>query len=651
MSVLVPERCYTYQAPRSKKEHTNSLPGRPNRASLSVGIVVAVDAGSIVYNKAEVFLLFDNREAKNCQFQKMVLHRKPAGVRFTVGVEIALLVWYFGGTTTEATEAIVKIANGPIVGERRGDYYAFEGIPYAKAPLGERRFAPSELNDEAWTEPRNATTLGPFCMQWSHTIPEKDKLFGEEDCLYMNVYSTTLDAEAGLPTLFYIHGGAFMFGGGGFFSPKHVLRTPKIVVTFNYRVGPLGFLSLEDDVMAGNFGLKDQVTALQWVRQNIHHFGGDPKRVTLVGFSAGGASVHLHYLSPMSRGLFQNGIAHSGTALNPWVMVEDSARKTKRIARALGCTVEPGTGTASILACLRACTAEDIVRQVPFLLDYLYNPFSPLGVVVERQGKLNRRPFLAKHPASLSRKGKLTKVPLILSVTQGEGLYPGAEFVSQPEYLRDIDARWSDLLPSILDYKSAIPDDKRRYELSRAISERYFGRERKLSLQNFRDFVSILSNRLFFAGVTKTAKLLQPHLPVYFYYFNFKALYGIGEKMSGTNENYGVAHGDDVLLVFPSSIRDNHPLTDEELRVVSNFVTLYDTFTQGLEPTYGSYALPVQNVTGKLRYLEVKHPDCEICSVTKTAYGVSDELFWDTLDFNDEPTPKVNPQPKPHIEL
>uniref|UniRef100_A0A182N7U2 carboxylesterase n=2 Tax=Anopheles dirus TaxID=7168 RepID=A0A182N7U2_9DIPT len=577
---------------------------------------------------------------------RMVPHRKFVYLRVDALLKLMLLVSLFGSTTTTATGPTVKIANGPIVGEDRGDYYAFEGIPYARAPLGERRFAPSELNDESWTEPRNASALGPFCMQWSHTIPEQDKLFGEEDCLYMNVYTTTLDAAAGLPTLFYIHGGAFMFGGGGFFSPKHVLSTPKIMVTFNYRVGPLGFLSTEDDVMAGNFGLKDQVTALQWVKQNIHHFGGDPNRVTLVGFSAGGASVHLHYLSPMSRGLFQNGIAHSGTALNPWVMVEGSARKTKQIARALGCSGEESS--AAILACLRQCTAEDIVRQVPFLLDYLYNPFSPLGVVVEKQGKLNRRPFLAEHPASLSRKGKLTRVPLILSVTQGEGLYPAAEFVSQPGYLRDIDTRWNDLMPSILDYKSAVSDDKKRHELSSAISERYFGKDRQLSLDNFRDFVSILSNRLFFAGVTKTAKLLQPHMPVYFYYFNFKALYGISEKMSGSNKNYGVAHGDDVLLVFPSSIRDNHPLSDVELRVVSSFVTLYDTFCQGLEPKYGSYSLPVQNITGKLQYLEVQGPDCEICGLPKTAYGVSDEQFWDTLDFNDEPPQKGG---EPHTEL
>uniref|UniRef100_A0A182K574 carboxylesterase n=1 Tax=Anopheles christyi TaxID=43041 RepID=A0A182K574_9DIPT len=540
-------------------------------------------------------------------------------------LRLALIVTLSYGALASTDPPVVNIENGLIIGEKRGDYYAFEGIPYAKAPTGERRFAPSELNDETWTVPRNASTLGAYCMQWSHTITAKDKLFGEEDCLYLNVYTTSLDeaAATGLPTLFYIHGGAFMFGGGGLFSPKHVLRKPKIMVTFNYRVGPLGFLSSEDDVIPGNFGLKDQVTALQWVRKNIHRFGGDRERITLVGFSAGAASVHLHYLSPMSRGLFQNGIAHSGAALNPWVMAEDSARKTLQIARHLGCSEERLSSSQAVLACLRERPAEDIVRQVPSLLDYLYNPFTPLGVVVEKQGKLNRRPFLADHPAVLSRKGKLTKVPLILSVTQAEGLYPGAEFISNGEYLPDIDARWYDLLPSILDYKSAVPEGEKRDELSKAISEHYFGNDRKLSPDNFRDFVSILSNRLFFAGVTRTAKLLQPHIPVYFYYFNYKTAYGIGEQMSGTEENYGVAHGEDVLLSFPTRMRDNHPFTKDELRVVSSFVNLYDTFSQGQEPKYGDYLLPVQNITGKLQYMEVKDSKCEGCATAKTAYVVT----------------------------
>ncbi|ETN60432.1 carboxylesterase, beta esterase [Anopheles darlingi] len=571
----------------------------------------------------------------------MMLIRKSANNRHEAA--IWLLIVYISQSFVSGT--VVQIENGPIIGERREHFYAFEGLPYAKAPVGELRFAPSEPYSDRWTEPRNATHLGSFCMQWNHLVPGKDKLLGEEDCLFANVYTTSLDESAGLSTIVYIHGGAFMFGGGGFFSPDHLLQKPMVLVTFNYRLGPLGFLSTEDDVLPGNYGLKDQVMLLQWVKRNIRHFGGDPERVTLAGFSAGGASVHLHYLSPMSRGLFQNGIAHSGTALNPWVLAEESAAKTKRIASALDCQTNNGQ---ALVDCLRKRPAEDIVRQVPILLDYLYNPFSPLGVVIEKQSKLNRKPFLPDHPSVLSKKGKLTKVPLVLSVTQAEGLYPGAEFISNPAYLEDINEHWNELLPSILDYKSAVRDPQQRYELAVTISERYFGKERQLTPENFDQFVSILSNRLFFQGVTKTAKLLQPHIPVYFYYFNFKAVYGLGELVSGLagERNLGVAHGEDTFLLYPSSMRDEHPYSATELKVVSNLVTLYDTFSRGLPPRYGEQELPIQNVTGQLRFLEIRHPATEM----KTAYGVSDEAFWDKLNFNELPVIKNSPTDS-HTEL
>ena len=109
-----------------------------------------------------------------------------------------------------------------------------------------------------------------------------------------------------------------MFGGGKLCLAENIMKAQNmILVTMNYRLGILGFMSTEDEVIPGNFGLKDQVSALQWIQRNIEAFNGDPRRVTITGFSAGGASVHFHYLSHKSDGLFQNGISHSGVAINP----------------------------------------------------------------------------------------------------------------------------------------------------------------------------------------------------------------------------------------------------------------------------------------------------------------------------------------------
>ena len=136
---------------------------------------------------------------------------------------------------------------------------------------------------------------------------------GDEDCLNLNVYSPKLDSKK-RAVVVYIHGGAFIMGGGAsyFFGPGYLLEQNIVLVTFNYRLGPLGFLSTSDSSAAGNQGLLDQVMVLQWVRDNIDKFGGDPDKVTIMGEDAGAASVTLMAMSPLASGLFHRAIALSG---------------------------------------------------------------------------------------------------------------------------------------------------------------------------------------------------------------------------------------------------------------------------------------------------------------------------------------------------
>ncbi|XP_055610230.1 venom carboxylesterase-6-like [Uranotaenia lowii] len=498
---------------------------------------------------------------------------------------------------------VVQTANGPIRGELRGSYYAFEGIPYAKAPIGDLRLSPSELNDARWEEPRDALEPGAICIQWNHFVEDDYKVMGEEDCLFLNIYTTSLEAVNGevLPTIFFIHGGAFMFGNGNFYQPDHLMEKPAVVVTINYRLGPMGFLSTEDDVIPGNFGLKDQVTALKWIRQNIGNFGGHQDQITIVGYSAGSASVQLHYLSPMSRGLFKNGIGHSGSALNPWVLAENSAEKATQIASSLDC---PTKSSKEMLACLRKQSAKDFVAAVGQLFDFLYNPFSPLGVVIEKMSKNNPKPFLVEHPLKLMEKGKFYQVPLLLSINEAEGLYPGAEFVSNPDYLKRIDQEWDQLLPSILDYQTSLrKDEAKRNEISQTIRKRYLG-NRKVSESSFKDFIKIISNRLYFAGVVRSAKLMQPYAPVHLYYDVYKTKFAVGEYLAKSLENYGCAHGEDVLLVFKTELRNEIPYTEEELMMASKFVDMYLKFARESVPMFGKHKIPRLDRKDLVKYLQ-----------------------------------------------
>ena len=165
-----------------------------------------------------------------------------------------------------------------------------------------------------------------------------------------------------MPVLFWIHGGAWYYGSSSFYgSNKYFMDKDLIVVSINYRLGAFGFLSTDDDIVPGNMGLKDQSLALRWVSENIQYFGGDSKRITLFGNSAGAASVHYHYLSPMSYGLFQNGISPSGTALDIWAHADNGKGNTDILACAVGCS---DTDSTSIVKCLKKVPADEIQKAV-----------------------------------------------------------------------------------------------------------------------------------------------------------------------------------------------------------------------------------------------------------------------------------------------
>lgn len=182
-----------------------------------------------------------------------------------------------------------------------------------------------------------------------------------EDCLYINVYTPSLDKQANLDVIVFIHGGALMYLEPGVSGPKMIMDRNVIYVNFNYRLGPLGFLSTEDEVLPGNLGLKDQVAALKWVKENIQYFGGNADSITLTGISAGGSSVQIHYLSPLSKGLFNRGISQSGSALSPWLLQENAREKAVKLAEILNCRSE---NSSAIVNCLLQRSGRQIVNTV-----------------------------------------------------------------------------------------------------------------------------------------------------------------------------------------------------------------------------------------------------------------------------------------------
>ena len=219
----------------------------------------------------------------------------------------------------------------------------FKGIPYAAPPVGELRWRPPRP-PAPWAGVRRADRLAHNCMQLQPYGDIDPFAAGvSEDCLYLNVWTRSLDGSR--PVMVWIHGGGFFAGFGG--EERHngsvLAAKGAVVVTVNYRLGALGFLAHPALAAgspvhaAGNYGLLDQVAALEWVRRNIARFGGDPARVTIFGESAGGMSVGAMIGSPLARGLFHRAVLESGTGTGSFIAHRDSGEAVGlRLAAALG---------------------------------------------------------------------------------------------------------------------------------------------------------------------------------------------------------------------------------------------------------------------------------------------------------------------------
>ncbi|CAG2067434.1 unnamed protein product, partial [Timema podura] len=167
-----------------------------------------------------------------------------------------------------------------------------------------------------------------------------------------------------LPVMVWIHGGAFTSGSGDttWYGPGYLLDKEILLVTFNYRLGALGFLGLSHPEVSLNNGLKDQRAALRWIQQNIERFGGDPAQITIFGESAGGTSVEYQLISPSTSGLFQRAISQSGSVLSPWAYVDTATAQTRaqQLTQLLGYTPEDNN---DIYNFLMEASAENITIQ------------------------------------------------------------------------------------------------------------------------------------------------------------------------------------------------------------------------------------------------------------------------------------------------
>ncbi|XP_058011658.1 inactive serine protease 54 [Ahaetulla prasina] len=362
-----------------------------------------------------------------------------------------------GGKTPGPPRVLTQ--NGELQGQRirvRGaerDVEVFLGIPYAKSPIGSLRFSPPQLA-EPWTGLRDATSYPPMCLQDPLVGQALSDAFANsgqrislriaEDCLYLNVYvpAQTPKAEP-LPVMVWIHGGGLLLGAASTYDGSVLSAYENVVVVaIQYRLGILGFYSTGDEHARGNWGLLDQVAALQWIQENIANFGGDPGSVTIFGNSAGGFSSSAHVLSPLSKGLFHKAISESGVAVIDVVFHAHPEKLAKKIAGSISC---PTSSSAEMVRCLRGKTESEI------LLATLKMDFTRLHLGGEEQHiilfpAVVDGQFFPKSPRELLAEKNFNNLPYIIGVNDDEFGWILPQLLQFPDFTKGLDRETVNLL-------------------------------------------------------------------------------------------------------------------------------------------------------------------------------------------------------------
>lgn len=482
---------------------------------------------------------------------------------------------------------VVADLQAPVVhtklGSLKGEYvsvkgketgvHAYLGVPFAKPPLGPSlRLAPPQP-PERWEGVRDATKQPPMCIQSKEAVLDMlNKLGGllaeipdiSEDCLYLNIYTPAKRANnAKLPVMVWIHGGGFTLGSASTYDGSALAAYQDVVVVLiQYRLGLLGFLSTGDEHISGNFGLLDQVEALKWIQQHIHNFGGDPGLVTIFGESAGGVSVSLLLLSPLSDGLFHRAIAESGTAAMNVLVANDPLPMAQAIANASGCSLE---STKKISDCMRNLDIDTIVG-------FTQDPNLRFQVNVDGH-------FLTKPVDELFRKHELHAVPFMTGVNNDEGGWILVSFFAPQNWTEGLDREF------VLNMVSFFYPDPKAAFISDVIADEYIGNGDD-RVKNRDGYTEMLGDLFFTIPAIKAANAHRDAgAPVYLYEYQHPPKFLQQKRPSFV----GTDHADEIFTVLgfcftTSHVRLSDPCPEDEEQLSKIMMSYWGNFARTGSP-------------------------------------------------------------------
>jgi carboxylesterase type B len=476
----------------------------------------------------------------------------------------------------------VQTLSGPVQGQEETydvfrRIHTFKGIRYGEPPVGELRFRQA-VPPRPWAQVHRAWDYGPRCPQ----ITLLGRSDGEEDCLFLNIAAPTT-IRSRLPVGVLIHGGGLQLGSGQMdtLGPEYINQENIVWVSLNYRLNVFGFLNVGDRNSPGNYGLKDMILALRWVRDNIEFFGGDPNDVTIIGPSGGAVAVHALVLSPEASGYFHKAIITSGSLFNYWATNRNPRRNAQRLAQSLQLHF---TSTEDLVRQLRQVSVERLLRAAGGLVLGTETHFNELEFMPSIDPIDSLEPRVIPLPIPLMlRFGNVNRVPLVVGFNSAESLDTVIPAASDPLLLERLNMNPNLLVP--LEWNIE-PGSPRAQEVIAAFRSLYFGGAQTITADMALQWSDYVSDRLYVFGISKLARLHRPLQPVFYYRFSFSGALSFGQRGFGLSDYPGAMHGDDTFYLY----RMNRAVTpvrpgDEAFTVQSRFVRLWTNFIRYGHPT------------------------------------------------------------------
>lgn len=466
------------------------------------------------------------------------------------------------------SKLIVETLEGKVRGSflkstKGKEFYSFRGIPYAEAPINEKRFQISHRKQPWNDEILDATKNSKVCPQ-PEILHRQSQM--SEDCLYLNVY--TKNIKKSTPVVVYIHTGLYYFGSGHSdqAGPNYLMDKNLVLVTLNYRLGALGFASTKDKEIPGNLGLKDIVLALKWVKANIEAFGGDPGKVTIMG----GYAVSDLVISPMAKKLFHRAVimgeaSTTHSKANNKELTKLLVEKTSKIS------IE---GSKDIADHLRSLSWEKIV-EVSHSWNKKY--FVPrLWFRPEAEGSYVEERFFRKHPRALMAAGEFARVPTMIGMTKNEYEYLGEYLYENDLFIKDFHTDFDNFAPFLFDYKSGYTLSHIK-NITKAIKVHYFKNRNKYNSDNKQYIGEAFSDLYVTHAINRFIAYVRKFKGnVFAYQFDY-----LGKHTSalGVNKDVvkGVFHNEDVLYILQSK---KHKIfsSDADYQMVEKMTSILEHF-------------------------------------------------------------------------